>query len=109
MSPDLVIGNMIVFWHRYVVEGRERSYVSIPRAVSEYYGFVRFNLFDLPYDLRNKIHCLVYGMGRQVSRSPIGLGAINDAALKLNYPYTNQLLADIIRSGVLFDSHSKEN
>ena len=73
----------------------------MPSFVSDYYGFNKnciVNLYKLHQELANEINS-VFDYG---TTCPV-LNMINDSLVKSNHPRTNGILADILRSGILFD------
>ena len=90
---------------RYVIDDSV-AYSSTDDIVN-YYGFndagASFDVHKLPNDLQNKVRCLLHDFYDFIIRFPVALSTINDLAVSLKYPHVNQLLADIIRSGVIFN------
>ena len=68
-------------------------------------GTVSFVLNQVSNALANQIKCLYYDEFKfvVVEHELVDLYSVNDIGISTNYVGTNQLLADIIRSGVLFN------
>ena len=70
-----------------------------------------FNFYGLPKDLQNKLDPIMEIGKRDISCLGVSLYVINDILFETGYydPATsNQLLADVIRSGIIFESDTKE-
>ena len=93
--------------HGYNVGGQV-SFTRLSDNLLDYYGFnssgVSLVLSDLPNDLHNKVRCLFFTNGYYREHGTFDLSFINDCGRIRAYPHINQLLADIIRSGVLFQN-----
>lgn len=78
--------------------GQESSYIK---------GAMAFDLSEVSNDIANKIKCLWSSEFNimPVENALVDLYAVNDLGKSSGYTGLNQLLADIIRSGVLFNSH----
>ena len=61
---------------------------------------------DLPYGVQNKLQCLLFGT-TAYSRNLLSIRFLNDYGKLVSYEYINQLLADIIRSGVIFKNREE--
>ena len=73
-------------------------------------SIVAVALDQVSNDIANKIKCLRYEIfNHAVAEQKAILHEVNDIGLKVGYEGLNQLLADIIRSGALFNSHAQED
>ena len=84
------------------------AYMALENEVSDYFnfrfsGYGAFESGDLPEELRERILTLVPNYDQKIFRSTrFSLMAISDMMTYHRVQDTNILLADIIRSGVLF-------
>ena len=92
----------------YVISKESHNGTILPNDVMKYYNFrderVSFNLSKLPSDLQNKINCLNYDWNFNLMSSNVNIAlfGVNDLGMACEYPYVNQLLADIIRSDAIY-------
>ena len=89
----------------YIISDTRCYDLDLPEEIVSYYGFfdtgASFDPTELSNDLQNKIQCLIYESG-DIIVEPLYISLVNDMGLKLQYPYINKLLADIIRAGAIF-------
>ena len=93
----------------YVAGDGTHQLLALSNEVYQYYGLSNnagnFDINDLPNDVRNRVNCLHYDWSGNIVLDylrTLTMYYINDIGHSTRYPYINQLLADIIRSGAIF-------
>ena len=101
--------------YRYIIDATDDIVdLNLTSVLVKYYGFAdpggSFALSDLPTnDMQNKVKCLLAdGHSRITSDNMVFLSVLNDLGDFVKYPYINQLLADIIRSGAPFQPYRQD-
>ena len=98
-------------WEYYVDSAEIRNTTLLSKEITQYYdlrtGSGAFRISDLPEDLRTRLSDLLWI--KDIDRC--SLSRINDDLLTLGYStaVVNDVLASVIRSGVIFKANTENN